>query len=64
MDNEGEDMSENKERCISKEEVEVNVRNVKKGKSAGMDCVYMEMIREGAGELIELLASMLNARWR
>src|SRR6201990_1979414 len=64
IENGGEVVSEDQERNISKEEVEVAVRKVKKGKSAGMDGIYGEMIKEGPRELFDWLGRMFNGCWR
>lgn len=64
IENGGEVVSEDQERNISKEEVEVAVRKVKKGKSAGMDGIYGEMIKEGPRELFDWLVRLFNVCWR
>ena len=49
---------------ISREEVKLAVRKVKMGKSAGMDGIYGEMIRLGAGVIVDWLVRMFNVCWR
>ncbi|KAL7630078.1 UNVERIFIED_CONTAM: hypothetical protein RMT77_019789 [Armadillidium vulgare] len=43
---------------ISRDEVKVAVEKVKKGKSAGMEGIYGEMIRVGAGVIVDWLVRM------
>ncbi|KAL7639590.1 UNVERIFIED_CONTAM: hypothetical protein RMT77_010091 [Armadillidium vulgare] len=64
IENGGEVVSEDQDRNISKEEVEVAKRKVKKGKSAGMDGIYGEMIKERPRELIDWLVRLFNVCWR
>src|ERR1044072_986627 len=64
VENDGEAVIEDQEINISKEEVEVAVRKVKKGKSAGMNGIYGEMIKEEPRELIEWLVRLFNVCWR
>ena len=45
---------------ISREEVKVAVEKVKKGKSAGMDGIYGEMIRVKGGVIVDWLVRMFN----
>src|ERR1700755_879090 len=48
---------------ISREEVKVAVEKLKKGKSAGMDGIYGEMIRVRKGVIVDWLVRMFNVCW-
>ena len=51
-------------RNICYEEVEYAVRKLKKGKSAGLDGVCVEMIKEGGKSMLLWLVRMFNVCWK
>src|ERR1044072_7454424 len=48
---------------VSREKIKGGVGKVKMGKSAGMDGIYVEMIRVGAGVIVDWLVRMFNVCW-
>ena len=49
---------------IVREEVEIAVASLKKGKSAGVDNVPAELVQAGGGTMIDVLTEICNRIWR
>ena len=62
-DYEGRDESINEEEILF-EEVEVALKKMKNGKSAGLDGICVEMLKEGGQTIVYWLGRILNACWR
>ena len=49
---------------IFREEVEIEVASLKKGKSAGVDSIPAELVQAGGETMIDVLTEFCNRIWR